>query len=126
MNSYSLDEIATFECLQCEVRDKVMNFTERLCNNQAIPNEELKQFAVQLTDYLTNGTLLLNHIDFQEYPLQFSDKYAKGSTVDNQTLKSDLGKLIDVLSNRWEMENKILERLHAEASPERQFEATRP
>lgn len=76
----------------------------QLINIKDIEPEDLQVFCQQLTDYLFASvyTLGLNSDEFAE---EFARKYATGISQD-QTFINDLSKLMIVLAERWNIEDK--------------------
>ena len=89
-----------------QIRNEINWRLARLVNIRDIDQDDLQLFCQQLTDYLLSGAynLGLNSNDFAE---DFCRKYAEGIANDQLFVK-DLSKLMIVLSERWNQEDRHL------------------
>ncbi len=78
-----------------------------ISKTEVVTDENLEDFCVTLTDYLTGSVVKLGLTDDFSFATAFSNTYSKG--VEDQTeLKKDLSELIIWLSKRWDKEDIAL------------------
>lgn len=79
-----------------------------ISKTEAISAENLEDFCITLTDYLTGSVVKLGLRDDFSFVSSFSNTYSKGIKNESK-LKTDLSELIIWLSKRWDMEDIALE-----------------
>lgn len=85
-----------------------------ISKTEVVTQENLEDFCVTLTDYLTGSVVKLGLADDFIFVTTFSNNYSKG--VSNETkLKKDLSELIIWLSKRWDREDIAIAQLQAKA-----------
>ncbi len=84
-----------------------------ISKTEAVTNDNLEDFCVTLTDYLTGSVVKLGVTDDFSFATTFSNTYSKG-LVDDTRLKKDLSELIIWLSKRWDKEDLTLAQRQAE------------
>lgn len=83
-----------------------------ISKTEVVTQENLEDFCVTLTDYLTGSVVKLGLADDFIFVTTFSNNYSKG--VSNETkLKKDLSELIIWLSKRWDREDIAIAQLQA-------------
>lgn len=85
-----------------------------ISKTEAVTDENLEDFCVTLTDYLTGSVVKLGLTDDFSFATAFSNTYSKG-LVDDTKLKKDLSELIIWLSKRWDREDLALTQRQTES-----------
>src|SRR5579862_8540302 len=75
-----------------------------ISKTEAVTEENLQDFCITLTDYLTGSVVKLGLPDDFSFANNFSNDYSKGDLNDTK-LKTDLSELIIWLSKRWDKED---------------------
>lgn len=84
-----------------------------ISKTEAVTEENLQDFCITLTDYLTGSVVKLGLADDFSFATAFSNTYSKGHVNDTK-LKKDLSELIIWLSKRWDREDVALTQRHSE------------
>lgn len=84
-----------------------------ISKTEALTDENLQDFCITLTDYLTGSVVKLGLADDFSFATAFSNTYSKGQ-VNNTKLKKDLSELIIWLSKRWDIEDVALAQRQSE------------
>lgn len=84
-----------------------------ISKTEAVTDDNLEDFCITLTDYLTGSVVKLGVTDDFSFATTFSNTYSKGLTDDTK-LKKDLSELIIWLSKRWDKEDLTLAQRQAE------------
>ncbi len=86
------------------LKDALLKIISR---TEAVTKENLQDFCITLTDYLTGSVVKLGLADDFSFATAFSNTYSKG-LVNDTKLKTDLSELIIWLSKRWDKEDVAL------------------
>lgn len=92
------------------LKDALLKIISR---TEAVTEENLEDFCITLTDYLTGSVVKLGLPDDFSFATSFSNTYSKGVSNDTK-LKKDLSELIIWLSKRWDKEDLTLSKMQAE------------
>lgn len=84
-----------------------------ISKTEALTTENLEDFCIILTDYLTGSVVKLGLRDDFSFVSSFSNAYSKGVKSETK-LKTDLSELIIWLSKRWDMEDIAIAQLQAQ------------
>lgn len=84
-----------------------------ISKTEAVTVENLQDFCITLTDYLTGSVVKLGLGDDFSFATAFSNNYSKG-LINDTKLKTDLSELIIWLSKRWDKEDIALTQWHTE------------
>ncbi len=86
------------------LKDALLKIISR---TEAVTEENLQDFCITLTDYLTGSVVKLGLPDDFSFATHFSNAYSNGHGNDSK-LKTDLSELIIWLSKRWDREDFAL------------------
>ncbi len=91
------------------LKDSLLNIISR---TEAMTQDNLHEFCITLTDYLTSSVVRLGLPDDFSFATMFSNTYSK-DTINQTKLKKDLSDLIIWLSKRWDNEDRLIEQMQA-------------
>lgn len=85
-----------------------------ISKTEAVTEENLQDFCITLTDYLTGSVVKLGLPEDFSFATNFSNSYSRGAPNDTK-LKKDLSELIIWLSKRWDKEDLAISQVQAVA-----------
>lgn len=89
------------------LKDALLKIISR---TEAVTQENMEDFCITLTDYLTGSVVKLGLPDDFSFATTFSNTYSKG-VINDTKLKKDLSELIIWLSKRWDKEDLSIAQL---------------
>lgn len=84
-----------------------------ISKTEALTMDNLHEFCITLTDYLTGSVVKLGLPDDFTFATSFSNTYSKAFTSETK-LKKDLSDLIIWLSKRWDNEDRLIAQMQAQ------------
>lgn len=91
------------------LKDALLKIISR---TEAVTTENLQDFCITLTDYLTGSVVKLGLPEDFTFATTFSNTYSDGHVNDTK-LKKDLSELIIWLSKRWDKEDLAIAQFQA-------------
>lgn len=89
-----------------------------ISKTEAVTTENLQDFCITLTDYLTSSVFRLGLREDFSFVTKFSNEYSKANSNEIK-LKKDLSELIIWLSKRWDTEDMAISQIHSQAQTEK-------
>lgn len=81
-----------------------------ISKTEAVTTENLQDFCITLTDYLTSSVVKLGLREDFSFVTNFSNEYSKENSNETK-LKKDLSELIIWLSKRWDTEDLAITKM---------------